>query len=102
MSRHGSQQRTLLEILGKLRPHWRAEPGLPSRIDSLLSRDRRLGSRDRRLYRELTYTALRYLPWVEPLLDSSPDEAARRIAWLSADAPVAKPCLLYTSDAADE
>ncbi len=91
MSRHGSQQRTLLEILGKLRPHWRAEPGLPSRIDSLLSRDRRLGSRDRRLYRELAYTALRYLPWVEPLLDSAPDEAARRIAWLSGDAPVVKP-----------
>lgn len=91
MSRAGSQQRTLLEILGKLRPFWRNDTGLASRIDTLLSRDRRLGSRDRRLYRELIYVALRYLPWVEPLLDSEPAEAARRIAWLSADSPSVGP-----------
>lgn len=87
MSRAGSQQRSLLEILAKLRPHWRREAALPARIDSLLSRDRRLGSRDRKFYRELVYAALRYLPWVEPLLDSSPPEAARRIAWLAQDSP---------------
>jgi 16S rRNA (cytosine967-C5)-methyltransferase len=91
VSRAGSQQRTLLEILAKLRPHWRREAGLPARIDSLLGRDRRLGSRDRRFYRELVYTALRYLPWVEPFLDGSPPEAARRIAWLAPDSPVVGP-----------
>lgn len=87
MSRAGSQQRTLLEILRRLRPHWRTDAALPARIDALLSGDRRLGSRDRRLYRELVYSVLRYLPWIEPLLDSDPKEAARRIAWLASDSP---------------
>ena len=91
MSRHGSQQRTLLEILAKLHPHWRADTALPFRIDSLLSKDRRLGSRDRRLYRELVYTALRYLPWIEAVLDTDPHLAVRRIAWLAADLPAVRP-----------
>ena len=91
MSRTGSQSRTLLQLLRRLRPHWRTDPGLPSRIDALLGGDRRLGSRDRRLYRELIYAALRYLPWVEPLLESDPAGAVRRIAWLAADAPAVRP-----------
>ena len=91
MSRAGSQQRTLLEIIGRVRPHWRRDAGLPARIDALLGGDRRLGSRDRRLYRELVYTAVRYLPWIEPLLESAPAEAVRRIAWLSADSPESAP-----------
>jgi len=91
VSRAGSQQRTLLEILARLRPHWRREAALPARIDLLLGGDRRLGSRDRRLYRELVYTAIRYLPWIEPLLDSDPALAVRRISWLAADMPSLRP-----------
>jgi 16S rRNA (cytosine967-C5)-methyltransferase len=91
VSRAGSQQRTFLEILWRLRPHWATDAGLPARIDAVLNGDRRLGSRDRRLYRELIYTALRYLPWIEPLLDSDPQEAARRAAWLAADSPAVEP-----------
>lgn len=91
MSRAGSQQRTLIGILGRLRPHWRRDAGLPARIDALLGGDRRFGSRDRRLYRELIYTALRYLPWIEPLLASAPPEAVRRLAWLAADSPALGP-----------
>jgi 16S rRNA (cytosine967-C5)-methyltransferase len=53
----------------------------------MLRSDRRLGSSDRRLYRELIYTALRYLPWVEPLLGPKDDEAIRRLAWLAGDTP---------------
>jgi 16S rRNA (cytosine967-C5)-methyltransferase len=87
VSRSGSQQRTLVLILLRLRPRWRSDAGLPARIDALLGGDRRLGSRDRRLYRELIYAALRYLPWVEPLLESDAGEAVRRIAWLAADTP---------------
>jgi 16S rRNA (cytosine967-C5)-methyltransferase len=87
VSRAGSQQRTFLEILGRLRPHLRSDPGLPARIDAVLGGDRRLGSRDRRLYRELVYTVVRYLPWIEPLLERAPSEAARRTAWLAADSP---------------
>jgi 16S rRNA (cytosine967-C5)-methyltransferase len=85
VSRAGSQQRTLLEILDRIRPHWRTDQGLPSRIDAIIRGDRRFGSRDRRLYRELVYTVLRYLPWIEPLLDTDSLGAAARTAWLSAD-----------------
>jgi 16S rRNA (cytosine967-C5)-methyltransferase len=91
VSRIGSQQRTLAELLRRLRPHWRRDAGLPARIDALLGGDRRLGSRDRRLYRELIYAALRYLPWVEALLESDPPEAVRRIAWLAADTASLRP-----------
>jgi 16S rRNA (cytosine967-C5)-methyltransferase len=85
VSRAGSQVRTLSGLLGALAPHWRRDAALPARVDSLLRGDRRLGSRDRRLYRELAYTAVRYLPWVEPLVGADPEQAARRIAWLAAD-----------------
>jgi 16S rRNA (cytosine967-C5)-methyltransferase len=91
MSRIGSQRRVLRELLGRLRPHWRLDAALPARIERLLAGDRRLGSRDRRLYRELIYTTLRHLPWLEPMLDSAsgadPAPAERAIAWLAADTP---------------
>ncbi|MSU50873.1 MAG: RsmB/NOP family class I SAM-dependent RNA methyltransferase [Opitutus sp.] len=84
-----NQKRTLLRLLGQLRPHWRRDAALPARIQSLLASHRAFGSRDRRLYRELIYTTLRYLPWIEPLLDAQPDEAVRRVAWLAAGIPAA-------------
>lgn len=87
MSLTGSQQQTFLRLLSELRPHWRREAGLPTRIQTLLSGRRAFGSRDRRLYRELIYTTLRYLPWIEPLLDPEPEKAAGVAAWLSADTP---------------
>ncbi|HYP16550.1 MAG TPA: hypothetical protein VEQ65_05015, partial [Opitutus sp.] len=87
MSLAGSQQRTFLALVAALRPHWRRDRHLPARIQSLLAGNRAFGSRDRRLYRELLYTTLRYLPWIERVLDRDPDEAARLVAWLAADAP---------------
>src|SRR5580658_5106817 len=72
-------------ILARLRPHWATDAALPARIEAMLGGDRRLGSRDRRLYRELIYATLRYLPWVEPLIDLDPAAAARRAAWLAGD-----------------
>ncbi|HVU24266.1 MAG TPA: RsmB/NOP family class I SAM-dependent RNA methyltransferase [Opitutus sp.] len=87
MSVAANQQRILLRLLAGLRPHWRRDRNLPARIQAQLARNRAFGSRDRRLYRELIYTTLRYLPWIEPLLDDSPDEAVRRIAHLAADVP---------------
>ncbi len=87
MSIVANQQRTLLALLAQLRPHWRADRNLPARIQKLLTSNRAFGSRDRRLYRELIYTTLRYLPWIEPSLDSDSDLATRLIAWLAADSP---------------
>jgi 16S rRNA (cytosine967-C5)-methyltransferase len=91
VSRAGSQKRTLADILARLRPHWRTDAGLPARIEAILGGDRRLGSRDRRLYRELVYATLRYLPWIDPLIGTDPDEAARRAAWLAGDIPAVQP-----------
>src|SRR5687767_9409369 len=87
MSVAGSQQHTFLQLVAGLRPHWRRDRNLPARIQTLIAANRAFGSRDRRLYRELVYTTLRYLPWIEPLLETDPDLAARVVAWLAADTP---------------
>ena len=77
-----NQQRRFLEFFARLRPHLAHDSGLPRRLKEMLSHDRAIGSRDRRLYRELLYTAVRFLPWVDGLLGSEIDcrAAARRHA----------------------
>lgn len=85
MSFASSQKQNYLRLVDALRPHWQDDFRLPDRIQKLLSRDKRFGSRDRRLYRELLYTTLRFLPWIEPLIESNPDKAAATVAWLAAD-----------------
>ncbi|HVS52088.1 MAG TPA: RsmB/NOP family class I SAM-dependent RNA methyltransferase [Opitutaceae bacterium] len=90
MSHAANQARTFLRLAAALRPHWRRDRNLPARIQALLAGERAFGSRDRRLYRELIYTTLRYLPWIEPRLDTDADEAVRRVAWLAADTPATK------------
>lgn len=87
-----NQQRLFLNFLSELRPHLRRDSSLPRRIKEIFSRNRAIGSRDRKLYRELVYTALRFLPWVEPWLDQSPETAAKITAWL---APELKPTSAY-------
>ncbi|WP_438482841.1 RsmB/NOP family class I SAM-dependent RNA methyltransferase [Oleiharenicola lentus] len=87
-----NQQRLFLDFLAELRPHLRRDSGLPRRLKEIFSRNRSLGSRDRKLYRELVFTAVRFLPWVESLLDRDPPTAAKIIAWL---APELKPTTHY-------
>ena len=71
-----NQQRLFLEFLAELRPHIRRDSSLPRRIKEIFARHRAIGSRDRKLYRELVYTALRFLPWVEPFLGPESDGSA--------------------------
>jgi 16S rRNA (cytosine967-C5)-methyltransferase len=85
-----NQQKNFLRLLTRLRPHVRTDRALPSRIQSLLAKNRSYGARDRRLYRELIYTAIRYWPWIEPRLDKKPDLAMRSVAWLAADTPATR------------
>ena len=80
-----NQQRTFLQLLAQVRPLVSSDSSLPRRIKDLLGRNRAFGSRDRRLYRELLYTAIRFLPWIAPLLDTEPDLAARIVSWLAPD-----------------
>jgi len=87
-----NQQRLFLAFVATLRPHVRRDSALPRRIKELFARHRAIGSRDRKLYRELVYTWLRYLPWIDPILDQDQDLAARITAWL---APELKPTAAY-------
>ena len=87
-----NQQRVFLGFLAELRPHVRRDSALPRRIKELLARQRAIGSRDRKLYRELLYTWLRFHPWIDPLLDTAPETAAKITAWL---APELKPTAAY-------
>lgn len=87
-----NQQRLFLAFLAELRPHLRRDSSLPRRIKEIFARNRAIGSRDRKLYRELVYTYLRFLPWIDPLLDSDATTAAKITAWL---APELKPTSAY-------
>lgn len=90
MSLAGSQQKILLRLLAALRPNWHSDANLPAGIAELFAANRSFGSRDRRLYRELIYTTLRFLPWIEPVLDSNPGRATQIVAWLAADLPATR------------
>lgn len=101
-----NQQRLFLAFVAELRPHIGRDSALPRRIKELFARHRAIGSRDRKLYRELVYTYLRFFPWIDPLLDGArqhgdgqaaglaptPDIAAKLTAWL---APELKPTSAY-------
>ena len=83
MSRVDNQRRLFLELIEELRPHWRHDAAQPQRLADWLARHR-AGSRDRRLYRELTYTAWRILPWIE---DASPELLVQRVASHATNTP---------------
>ncbi|MEY2882063.1 MAG: hypothetical protein RLZZ15_4443 [Verrucomicrobiota bacterium] len=87
MSLASSQRKVFLRLVADLRPHLRRDADFPMRLAALFAANRAFGSRDRKLYRELLYTTLRYLPWIEPLLDAEPDRAVKIVAWLAADLP---------------
>jgi 16S rRNA (cytosine967-C5)-methyltransferase len=70
MTRSENQLRTFEALWTEIAPHVRTDRNLPARIQQRLAREKRFGSRDRRLYRELLYTALRYLPWLESSTDN--------------------------------
>ena len=80
-----NQQRTFLHLFAQIRPLVTTDSGLPRRIKDLLGRNRAFGSRDRRLYRELLYTGIRFLPWIAPLIESEGELASQIIAWLAPD-----------------
>ena len=56
----------------------------------------------RRLYRELIYTTLRHLPWIEPVLETTPAEAVRRVGPGKALQGNLDPAVLFAGSAAVE
>jgi len=82
-----NQGRTFLQLLAELSPFIRSDRNLPGRIQQRLAKERRFGSRDRRLYRELLYTAVRFWPWIEEIASRGESEMLRACVWLAAPLP---------------
>lgn len=76
VARLENQRRLFLELIERLRPHWRRSAAQPALLRQWLAAHR-AGSRDRRLYRELAYTTWHILPWVE---HAAPDELVGVVA----------------------
>lgn len=72
------------ELLRELAPAARRERNFPALLQQRLGRDRRFGSRDRRLYRALVYAAVRHLPWLEAAPEA--DRGALAL-WLAGEEP---------------
>lgn len=72
------------ELILRALPRARTDSTFPAWVTRTLSGDRRFGSRDRRFYRELIYTAVRFLPWIESVRETNRALAA---LWLAADTP---------------
>jgi 16S rRNA (cytosine967-C5)-methyltransferase len=68
VSRIENQKRLFLELMAELRPHWHRQANQPQHLAHWLGRHR-AGSRDRKLYRELAYTAWRTVPRISELSD---------------------------------
>jgi 16S rRNA (cytosine967-C5)-methyltransferase len=85
--RAANQIRTFYALYNELHGAMRADKNFPAKLQQRLARERRFGSRDRRLYRELLYTVVRYLPWFEAAHARSLEEAARLAVWLASDSP---------------
>lgn len=90
MSVVGNQRQIYLRLADELRQHWHSDRAFPQRLQTLLTRQRSFGSSDRRLYRELLYTTVRFAPWIEPLLDRDSDHAAAAAAWLSSESAASR------------
>jgi 16S rRNA (cytosine967-C5)-methyltransferase len=72
------------ELLRELVPAARRERNFPAALQQRLGRDKRFGSRDRRFYRALAYSAVRHLPWLE----AAPESLRPPLAlWLAGDEP---------------
>lgn len=82
-----NQRRTLLGLIRALEPQ--LVPGRPfvAEIRNELARHSGFGSRDRRLYRELIFSWLRYKAWFEKARAASDAAAADLLIALSGDAP---------------
>ncbi len=68
MNRIENQKRLFVELVRELRPLWHRQTNSPQVLGQWLARHR-AGSRDRKLYRELAYTAWRTIPRIDDLSD---------------------------------
>lgn len=84
------QAEVFRQLWADIHPLATTDRGLPERLEQRLRRDRRFGSRDRRRYRELIYTALRYRSWLPDPGQVVDDSVIAAIVWLAADLPATR------------
>ncbi len=68
--RSANQRRILLELIQALPNLQKLGKNFSRNLNRHFREHSQFGSRDRRLYRELIYTYLRYQPWLDALIDS--------------------------------
>ncbi len=66
-SRLANQRRIALDIVESAAKLLEPKINFPKALNRLFRQHPNFGSRDRRLYREIVYTYLRYLPWLDPI-----------------------------------
>jgi len=66
-SRLANQRRIALDIVEKAAKLLEPKTNFPKALNRLFRQHPNFGSRDRRLYREIAYTYLRHLPWLDPI-----------------------------------
>lgn len=84
------QSEVFRQLWVEFHPLATSDRALPAKLEQRLRQDRRFGSRDRRLYRELVYTALRYRSWLPDPGQAMEDAAIAAVVWLSADLPATR------------
>lgn len=85
------QAATFQHLWQRMAPHVSTDRALPFRFESLLRNNRGFGSRDRRLYRELFYTGLRYYPWINNRESPIGDLELKLLIWLCTSTAATQP-----------
>jgi 16S rRNA (cytosine967-C5)-methyltransferase len=82
-----NQRRTVLELISIMER--RLRPGVPflAELRGTMGQHRGLGSRDRRIYRELVFSWLRFREWFDEVRRDDPFAAVDLLVALSADTP---------------
>jgi len=85
------QAATFNRLWEQIDPYVTTDQALPARFEGLLRQHRQFGSRDRRLYRELFYTAVRYWPWITTQSGVLTELSLKLVVWLCAPTAASSP-----------
>jgi len=85
------QAATFNRLWEQIDPYVTTDQALPARFEGLLRQHRQFGSRDRRLYRELFYTAIRHWPWITAQSGVLTELSLKLVVWLCAPTAASSP-----------
>jgi len=85
------QAATFNRLWEQIDPYVTTDQALTARFEGLLRQHRQFGSRDRRLYRELFYTTVRYWPWITTQSGVLSELSLKLVVWLCASTAASSP-----------